>query len=96
MESGALAFGRYVVRGHLGAGGMGQVLRAYDPKLDREVAIKIVKEPSSVAAARLLREALQVEKARRPTRPTGASRRRRLEQKRRRGALKNQRRRLPE
>ena len=57
MESGALAFGRYVVRGHLGAGGMGQVLRAYDPKLDREVAIKIVKEPSSVAAARLLREA---------------------------------------
>ena len=57
MEEEALAFGRYVVRGHLGAGGMGQVLRAYDPKLDREVAIKIVKEPSSTAAARLLREA---------------------------------------
>lgn len=57
MEEETLAFGRYVVRGHLGAGGMGQVLRAYDPKLDREVAIKIVKEPSATAAARLLREA---------------------------------------
>lgn len=57
MDHEALAFGRYVVRGHLGAGGMGEVLRAYDPKLDREVAIKIVKEPTATAAARLLREA---------------------------------------
>ena len=57
MEGVVLAFGRYVVRGHLGAGGMGEVLRAYDPQLDREVAIKIVKERTAMAAARLAREA---------------------------------------
>jgi ribosome-associated protein len=39
-----------------------------------------------------LRDALRVERARRPTRPTAASRERRLEQKRRRGATKELRR----
>lgn len=36
------ALGRYVVRRRIGAGGMGTVLAAYDPELDRRVAIKIV------------------------------------------------------
>lgn len=40
-----------------------------------------------------LREALRVERPRRPTKPTAASRRRRLEQKRRRGETKQLRRR---
>ena len=35
--------GRYVVRGAIGAGGMGVVLEAYDPKLDRRVALKVVR-----------------------------------------------------
>ncbi len=34
--------GRYVVTGQLGAGAMGVVYSAHDPKLDRDVAIKVV------------------------------------------------------
>ena len=34
--------GRYEVIGHLGAGGMGEVYRAHDAELGREVAIKII------------------------------------------------------
>ena len=51
--------GRYVVLETLGRGAMGCVLRAYDPKLQREVALKIVSgrtlEPT--ARERMLREA---------------------------------------
>jgi eukaryotic-like serine/threonine-protein kinase len=53
--------GRYVVVQRIGAGAMGVVLRAYDPKLRREVALKIVRPRASIegdeAQARLLREA---------------------------------------
>lgn len=37
------SLGRYVVLEEVGRGGMGRVLRAYDPKLQREVALKELK-----------------------------------------------------
>ena len=55
--------GRYVVVHPLGRGGMGVVYLAYDPELDRRVAIKLIDargrspEKQALARARLLREA---------------------------------------
>lgn len=52
--------GRYVVLGHLGTGGMGRVYSAFDPVLERKIALKLVKanRPSQAeeVKARLLRE----------------------------------------
>ena len=46
------ALGRYVVDAVIGRGGMGVVVRAYDPELDRQVAIKIVDPAASSGAWR--------------------------------------------
>ena len=42
--------GPYEITAQIGAGGMGEVYRARDTKLDRDVAIKVL--PSALAAAR--------------------------------------------
>jgi tetratricopeptide (TPR) repeat protein/predicted Ser/Thr protein kinase len=52
--------GRYVILGELGRGGMGEVFAAYDPELDRKLAIKILKRSrrdSARSQARMMREA---------------------------------------
>jgi tetratricopeptide (TPR) repeat protein/predicted Ser/Thr protein kinase len=59
LQRGA-ALGRYVVLDWLGGGGMGVVYAAYDPDLDRRVAIKLLRPDSAAGTegrGRLLREA---------------------------------------
>ena len=60
--------GRYVVLEEVGRGGMGRVLRAYDPKLQREVALKEVRGAAlgSDKAARLVIEARSMAKLSHP------------------------------
>ena len=62
-------FGRYVILDLQGAGGMGVVYSAYDPKLDRRVALKLLRptaEDAADAGARLLREAQALAKLKHP------------------------------
>lgn len=50
-------FGRFIELGPIGRGGMGEVYEAYDPDLDRRVAIKLVRRDMTRHYRRLEREA---------------------------------------
>ena len=66
------SLGRYVVLGLIGRGGMGEVYAAYDPELNRKIAIKLLKADGGGAAAaadgrqRLLREAQAIARVSNP------------------------------
>ena len=58
QQAAALRIGRYTLLERIGQGGMGVVYAAYDPELDRRVAIKLLTASlGDQAEARLLREA---------------------------------------
>jgi eukaryotic-like serine/threonine-protein kinase len=73
VERGSV-IGRYVVLSRLGAGGMGVVYAAYDPELDRKVALKLLLVQSegtegsegTSGRTRLLREAQALAKVQHP------------------------------
>jgi serine/threonine protein kinase len=54
LQAGA-SLGAYEIRGPLGAGGMGEVYRAWDSRLGREVAVKVVPPSSASDPGRLRR-----------------------------------------
>src|SRR5262247_3402292 len=53
--------GRYLLLSRLGAGGMGVVYAAYDPELDRKIALKVLRvgglSSDTASQGRLMREA---------------------------------------
>ncbi|MCA9710480.1 MAG: protein kinase, partial [Myxococcales bacterium] len=57
VEAPAPTLGRFSVLARVGGGAMGTVLAAYDPVLDRKVAIKVLRERGEAAKARVLAEA---------------------------------------
>jgi class 3 adenylate cyclase/tetratricopeptide (TPR) repeat protein len=69
LSPAASVFGRYVVRGSLGRGGFGEVYLGHDTQLDRQVAIKVMRDESAQAPGaeqQSLREARKLAQLRHP------------------------------
>src|SRR5262249_23032528 len=67
--------GRYVILSPVGRGGMGEGYAAYDPQLDRKVALKLLHDTAPRGRARTRRERLlrQAEAVARLHHPNGAA-----------------------
>lgn len=66
-QSETVTVGRFEVRERLGAGGMGVVMSAFDPQLERVVAVKVLHDEGDAAEQeRLLEEARAMAKVRHP------------------------------
>ncbi len=66
--------GAYEIRSLVGAGGMGEVYRASDPRLKRDVAVKILLQTFAADADRMRRFEFEAQAARAtesPQRPIG-------------------------
>ena len=64
MLTAGTRLGTYEITGSLGAGGMGEVYRARDTKLDRDVAIKVLPELFASDPERLARFEREAQDAR--------------------------------
>jgi serine/threonine protein kinase/tetratricopeptide (TPR) repeat protein len=60
------AVGRYMILSVIGQGAMGVVFAAYDPEIDRKVALKLLRVPSRSQEERIAREARALAKAAHP------------------------------
>ncbi len=65
LEPGEIV-GRYVILNLIGQGGMGVVYTAYDPELDRKIALKLLLTTDEEAGSRLQREAQAMAKLSHP------------------------------